>query len=96
MIEKKTVEYVADLARLGLTDGEKILFTKELGAIITYIDQLNQADTDHVEPTAYIETAHNALRDDIPQECLSAEKALENGPVVKKGFFAVPKVINNP
>ena len=93
MIEKETVQYIADLARLELSENDKTLFTNELNAILEYVDQLNQVDTKNVEPTAFVVATHDPLRDDIPRECLDLEQTLQNGPVVKKGFFAVPKVI---
>lgn len=93
MIDKKDVEYVANLARLEVSEDEKNHFTKELGAIVGYIEKLNSADTQGVEPTAYMEPVHDPLRDDIIKPSFSIEKSLANGPSVKKGHFAVPKVI---
>lgn len=93
MIEKKDVEYIASLARLEVSEDEKASMTKELGAILDYIDQLNEADTDNVEPTAFMSPEHDPLRNDEVKKSLSREEALSNGPSVKKGHFAVPKVI---
>ena len=94
MIDKQVVEHIADLARLELTEDEKTSFTSELCSILEYVEQLNKADTEGVEPTAFMVPDHDPLRDDVEKESLSAQKALQNGPSVKKGFFAVPKVIN--
>lgn len=93
MIEKKDVEYIAALARLEVSEDEKQSMTKELGAILDYIDLLNEADTENVEPTAFMSPEHDPLRNDEVKKSLSREEALANGPSVKKGHFAVPKVI---
>lgn len=68
MIEKKDVEYIASLARLEISEKEKESMTKELGAILGYIDQLNEADTDNVEPTAFMSPEHDPLRNDEVKE----------------------------
>jgi len=93
MIDEKTVERVAALARLKISEQEKSAFVKELGSIIEYIEQLKTAATEGVEPTAYMVVEHDSLRDDSEKSSLPAERVLKNGPSVKKGFFAVPKVI---
>ncbi len=94
MIDKKVVEHIANLARLELTEDEKASFAHELGSILEYVEQLSSADTEGVEPTSFMVPEHDPLRDDVEKESLPANKALQNGPSVKKGFFAVPKVIN--
>ncbi|KMQ52189.1 Aspartyl-tRNA(Asn) amidotransferase subunit C [Chitinispirillum alkaliphilum] len=93
MIDKQTVLYVAELAKLKLSDTEVQNFTSQLGSIIDYIDLLNSAPTEGVEPTCMVAPAHDPLRDDEPTGSLNPEQTLSNGPSVKKGHFAVPKVI---
>ena len=94
MIDKKVVEHIANLAKLEVTEGEKASFAKELDSILEYMEQLNSANTERVEPTSFMVPEHDPFRDDREKESLSAEKTLQNGPSVKKGFFAVPKVIS--
>jgi aspartyl-tRNA(Asn)/glutamyl-tRNA(Gln) amidotransferase subunit C len=94
MIDKNQVKHVARLARLALSDEEIEMFTGQLGSILEYADQLNAMDTRDVEPTAFVSPGHDPLRDDEPQPSLSHEDLMRNGPSVKKGYFAVPKVIS--
>jgi aspartyl-tRNA(Asn)/glutamyl-tRNA(Gln) amidotransferase subunit C len=94
MIDKEHVAYIANLARLSLSDREAESFAGQLGSILDYIEQLNKADTANVEPTAFIAPAHDPLRDDAETPSLPPETLLINGPKVKNGYFAVPKVIN--
>jgi aspartyl-tRNA(Asn)/glutamyl-tRNA(Gln) amidotransferase subunit C len=94
MIDKEHVKYIADLSRLSLSDAETEAFTGQLKSILDYVEQLNKVDTTNVEPTAFIAPSHDPMRDDVETPSLPPEKVLQNGPKVKNGYFAVPKVIN--
>jgi aspartyl-tRNA(Asn)/glutamyl-tRNA(Gln) amidotransferase subunit C len=93
MIDRDTVLHIAKLARLSLTEQELEKITVQLGSTLEYIDQLNRADTSNVEPTCFIAPLHDPLRDDTLRPSLTQQEVLQNGPSVKKGFFAIPKVI---
>lgn len=94
MITKETVGYIADLARLNLTDQEKESFAGQLDAVVGYINQLNSVDVKGVEPTCFMVPEHDPLRDDIEGKSLPVNELMKNGPKVTGQFFAVPKVIN--
>ncbi|MEO6994921.1 MAG: Asp-tRNA(Asn)/Glu-tRNA(Gln) amidotransferase subunit GatC, partial [Lacunisphaera sp.] len=47
------IEYVANLARLALTDAEKTRFAQQLGEILHYVEKLKQVDVTGVEPMAH-------------------------------------------
>jgi aspartyl-tRNA(Asn)/glutamyl-tRNA(Gln) amidotransferase subunit C len=93
MITREEVLKIAKLARLKLSEAEIGNFTGQLGSILEFVKQLDQVDTSKVEPTCFVEPSHDPLRDDIEKPSLTQEEALRNGPKVKKGFFAIPKVI---
>ncbi|MBN1130333.1 MAG: Asp-tRNA(Asn)/Glu-tRNA(Gln) amidotransferase subunit GatC [Chitinispirillaceae bacterium] len=93
MIDREKVLQIAKLARLRLSEDEIEHFTGQLGSIFEYVEQLNAVDTSGVEPTCFMEPAHDPLRDDVEKPSLAVDEALKNGPRVKKGFFAIPKVI---
>lgn len=95
-ISPEQVRYVADLANLRLSEEEVERMCVELGAILEYMDQLNELDTRDVEPMAQVlyeaeETA--TLREDVEGPTLGAEAALANAPLAGSGYFKVPKVI---
>jgi aspartyl-tRNA(Asn)/glutamyl-tRNA(Gln) amidotransferase subunit C len=92
-ISAEQVRYVAELARLELAPGEEELFTGQLNAILGYMEQLAELDTEGVEPTAHVLDLANVMRDDEPRPCLPTEEALANAPAQEKGHFAVPKII---
>ncbi|MFP4417221.1 MAG: Asp-tRNA(Asn)/Glu-tRNA(Gln) amidotransferase subunit GatC [Fibrobacterota bacterium] len=93
MIERKDVEYIAQLARLNLTSEEIESFTQQLGSILGYVEELKKLDTEQVEPTCFFSPEHDPLRDDNDRPSLTQDEVLQNAPLAKKGFFAIPKVI---
>lgn len=95
MITIKDVEYIANLARLKLSETEAEEFTRQLSTILEYVDQLGSVDTDGVEPTCFVVPGHDPLREDTVKPSIPRKELLDNGPVVRNGFFAVPKVIEH-
>ncbi len=93
MISKKDVEYIARLAHLEIDEQDKEVFTNQLGAILDYIDQLSQLETEGVEATAYTVPMKNVFREDRIATSLSREKALANAPDQREGQFRVPPII---
>jgi aspartyl-tRNA(Asn)/glutamyl-tRNA(Gln) amidotransferase subunit C len=87
------VEYVARLARLELTAGEKELFAGQMDAILGYVEKLKGVDTDGIIPTSHAVPMENSFREDIVCPSIGLEKALANAPERAGSFFAVPKVI---
>ncbi len=94
-ISKEQVEHVAKLARLEVTEDEKAMFARQLSAILTYMDQLKEVDTEGVEPTATVLPTENVWREDAVKPSLTQEQALANAPDQADGFFRVPKIIED-
>lgn len=94
-ISKEDVRYVARLARLNVLEGEMEKFTLQLNSILTYMDKLNELDTSNVEPMSHVIDVCNAFRDDTVRESFSQEVALGNAPEREKGFFKVPRIIED-
>ncbi len=92
-ISKETIEHVARLARLNLTDEEKEKLTLEMGSIITYVDKLNKLDTSDIQPTAHVMPLRNVFREDRIESSYDREKVLANAPSKEDGCFKVPKVV---
>jgi aspartyl-tRNA(Asn)/glutamyl-tRNA(Gln) amidotransferase subunit C len=92
------VKAVAHLARLELSDDELAAMTRQLGAILDYVAQLQQLDVDGVEPLAHALPVSNVFRDDEPAPSLPVEEALANAPERKtrgegEHFYGVPAVL---
>lgn len=92
-ITKETIEHVANLARLNLTDKEKEKLTSEMANIISYVDKLNELDTSNVPPTSHVKPISNVFREDAVKKSYDREKILANAPSQENGCFKVPKVV---
>ena len=88
------MQRIADLARLELTAEELDLFTKQLGDILTYVEQIKTLDTTGVAPTSQV-LNRPVDRDDVPGPTLSRSELLTNAPdaAIESGLFKVPRVI---
>lgn len=93
-ITVKDVEHVAALARLALSDAEKEMFAEQLGAILRYVDKLNELDTTGVEPTSHVLPLANVMREDEPRPSWPREQVLANAPDEENGQFKVPSVLD--
>jgi len=92
-IRIQDVEHVADLARLELSDEEKVEFTEQLNAILQYVEQLNKLDTDGVEPTSHVMPLANVMRKDEVRPSLPLDQVLLNAPDEDEGQIRVPAVL---
>jgi aspartyl-tRNA(Asn)/glutamyl-tRNA(Gln) amidotransferase subunit C len=88
------VRWVAHLARLEMSDAELETMTRQLGAILDYVNQLQQVNTDHVEPLAHSLPIHNIFREDEPAPSLPVDAALANAPDRRGDFYGVPAVLD--
>ena len=88
----KDVEHVAKLARLELTEDEKQLYTKQLGDVLKYVDQMNEVDTTNVKPMCQVIDFYNVMREDKVVQEISKEDLMANAPEEENGFFKVPKI----
>ena len=92
-ITKQEVEHVAKLGRLELSEEDKNRLTDQMSNILTYVEKLNELDTTGIAPTSHVLDISNVMRDDVPQESLSQERALANAPEKAAGHYKVPKII---
>jgi aspartyl-tRNA(Asn)/glutamyl-tRNA(Gln) amidotransferase subunit C len=92
-IDAATVRKVARLARIAEPEDRLEPLARELSAILSWIEQLNEVDTDGVEPmTTSVETAL-PMREDVVTDGGDPAKVLGNAPRTEKGFYVVPKVV---
>jgi len=94
VIDRATVEHVAHLARLALSDEERERFADQLGRILEYCARLNELPLAGVPPTSHVIPITNVLRDDTVTPSLSREEVLTQAPAHEGGFFRVPRVLD--
>lgn len=92
MIDRETVEHVARLARLGLSEEEIELFREQLSAILDHINILQEADVSGVSPTAHASRLTNIMRPDVPQASYPPEAMLANAPDQEDNYLKVNAV----
>jgi len=86
------VSYVANLARIELTDEETTLFQGQLNQVLAYVEQLGELDVSNVEPTAHAMPLVNVLRADEPRASLDHDAVIANAPADRNGQILVPKI----
>jgi aspartyl-tRNA(Asn)/glutamyl-tRNA(Gln) amidotransferase subunit C len=92
-LTREQVLHVAKLARLELSEAEVETFSRQLSAILGYVEQLEALDTSAVEPTFHVVPMATPMRPDEPAASIPVEEALANAPARIGSAFAVPKVI---
>jgi aspartyl-tRNA(Asn)/glutamyl-tRNA(Gln) amidotransferase subunit C len=91
-LTKKTVEHMAWLAKIKLSESEKSLFSKQLSKILDYFKQIDEVDTSEVEPTYHSIDVINMVRNDIVEPSLSKKQTLANASKKKEGYFKAPRI----
>lgn len=92
-ISEDQVKHVAHLARLAITEEEAQMLTDQLDKIITYAEELNELNTDNVEPTAHVLEIKNVMREDRAEKGLPREEVLKNAPEHQGGQIKVPGIM---
>lgn len=93
-LDIETVEHVALLARLGLTEEEKVRLQDQLSSVLDHISVLEDVDTDAIPPTAQVIELQNILRDDVAGDPLPLEDVLRNAPRTEGDFIKVNAVLD--
>ena len=92
-IDKDKIKHVSKLARISVDEKKIDALTKDLSSIFKFIEQLNELNTDKVEPLSSILNEPLRSRKDEINDGKIREKILENAPQKNEEFFVVPKVI---
>lgn len=88
------VKYVAALAKIAITNDEAAKLTKELDAILGYVQQLDSVDTKGLQPTYQVSGLTNVTRPDkIIDYGVTRKDLLKNVPRTQDGYIKVPKVL---
>ena len=88
------VQKVAKLARLDLPDADLAVLAQQLTALLGYMDQLQELNTEGVEPLAHPLPVQNVFRPDELRPSLPVDAALRNAPARSGDFFAVPAILD--
>jgi aspartyl-tRNA(Asn)/glutamyl-tRNA(Gln) amidotransferase subunit C len=92
-VSPEEVRHIAKLARIAMSDEELDRLLSELNAIIGWVEQLGEVNTEGVDPLTAVIDQKLRLRDDVVNDGNIRDQVLANAPEAQHGFFAVPKVI---
>ena len=92
-ISSSDVRKVAKLARLELPEDQIETYTEQLEDILSYVDQLQEIDTENVPPTTRAVEVVNATRKDLVKKNSSREDILNQAPHREGDFFRVPRIL---
>ncbi len=92
-INEEIIGYVAALAKLELSEEERDRAKEDLGNILSYMNTMNELDTEGIEPMSHSFPLRNVFREDEVVNGDDRENLLKNAPVKKDGCFVVPKTV---
>ena len=92
-IDKDTLNKIAHLARLEFNEKDAGKMTQDMNNILSFVEKLNEVNTDGVEPLTTMSHEINALREDEVKPHLVRDLALKNAPKKDSEYFRVPKVL---
>ena len=92
-IDKDKIKHISKLARISIDSNKSDSLAKDLTSIFKFIEQLNELNTDKVEPlTSILNQSLRSRKDEISDGKIR-EKILKNSPKENEEFFVVPKVV---
>ncbi len=92
-IKRDTVKYVAELARIALSEKELGQFTGQLDRILEYVNKLKALDVEGLEPTSHVLEMKNVYREDEVRPSLPVEEVVKNASDKQGNLFRVKKII---
>lgn len=97
MITKKEVEKIAELARIGISEGEKEKFAEDLSLVIGYIQKLSEVNVEKVEPMTGGTNLESVIREDDDSKDIADDKMkadiVNAAPNKENGYFKVPSIL---
>lgn len=92
-LDEETLAKIAHLSRLEIDEKETDKMLRDMSNMLTFVEKLNEVNTDGVEPLTTMSHEVNALREDVVKQDLLHTEVLQNAPKKDAEFFRVPKVL---
>lgn len=93
-ITDEIVDHIAHLARLEFEGEAKTAIKQDMENIISFMEVLQQVDTENVEPLIFMSDEINRLREDVAEVTLTQSEVLKNAPKKDSDYFRIPKVLD--
>jgi len=92
-ITDELIDYIAELSRLRISADEREQITEELGALVNYVETLNELNTEGTEPMSHVLPIENVFREDAVRPSFDREALLKEAPNHDAEAFIVPKTV---
>ena len=92
-VTDEMIDRLSHLARLEFMNEEKEEIKNDLSSVLSFVEKLNELNTNGVEPLVYVNEDENILRKDISSKSITKQEALKNAPQHDSDYFKVPKVL---
>ncbi len=92
-ITDEIIDHIAHLARLEFEGDKKQTIKADMERIITFMEKLQEVDTEAVEPLIFMSEEVNVLREDVAENTITHAEALANAPKKDSDYFRIPKVL---
>ncbi len=92
-ISAEKLKHIANLSRIGISDAEAEKYAHQMNSILSYMDILNEVDTNGVEMTTQVTGLKSVLRDDEVKSYASPDELLNCSPLTKLNHSVVVKAI---
>lgn len=92
-VDEQLIDRLARLSKLKFDAQEKVSIAEDLSKILSFMEKLNELDTEGVEPLIFINEDVNVFREDEVNYPISKEEALMNAPIKDSDYFKVPKFV---
>lgn len=92
-IDQEALQKIAHLARLEVKPEEEAALLASMESVLTWMEQLDELDTEGVEPLTHMTDEVNNWREDVAKNTLSRQSGLSNAPSHDETYIQVPKVI---
>src|SRR5690554_537664 len=93
-ITDKLIDHISGLCKLSFEGEKKEIIKKDLENMLTFMEKLNEVNTDEVEPLIFMTEEINVLREDISSQTITHEEALRNAPKKDSDYFRIPRVVD--
>ena len=92
-LDVETLQKIAHLSRLEINEKDTDQMLRDMSNMLTFVEKLNEVNTDGVAPLTTMSHEINSLRDDVAKVDLTHDEVLRNAPKKDRDYFRVPKVL---
>ncbi len=92
-VTDEMIDRLSHLARLEFKNEEKAEIKNDLTNVLSFIEKLNELNTDGIEPLVYVNEDVNVLRKDVREQIITKQEALKSAPQHDSDYFKTPKVL---